>query len=317
MRGLTTVIVALSLCVAVSTHAQSQGLPPLPTAERITGALPLSVTLRLGASRVAIGEVPTFTVVIRNDGRAPLLLNPAAVSNIQIFTQSGELVPPARVSIAEYMGRQLKRSDFVPLRAGQTHEFAVEPEFHSLSDYSGVGTYTDGSFGSERRLKLPAGDYSVRLTYLSFPDYAASRYNASEVVEVWEGLVEAPAVALTVLPPPDDDVRDAIAKLEGDGLTQAAIDLVRLRRVTRAIDPLLRVFARSYDMRAAEALMYIDAGRAAQGIVAAIAASPAPGREAMTTRLRPRGPHLFRLRRGPADRRGYWICQYRHRGRLR
>jgi HEAT repeat protein len=275
--------VALLLYVAVSPQAGPQVLPPLPAVERIAGALPLNVTLRLGAGRVAIGDVPTFTVVVRNDGRAPLLLNPGAVSNIEIFTQSGELVPPARGGIAEHDVRRLKPSDFIPLGPGQTHEFAVEPAYHSLGDHSAVGMYVDASSRSERRLTLPAGNYSVRLTYLAFPDYAASRYDAAEVADVWEGLAEAPAVPLTVLPPSEDDVRDAIAKIEGDGRALAAIDLARLGRVTRAIDPLLRVFARSYDMRVAEALMSIDAERAAPGVVAAIAGSPAREREAMVT----------------------------------
>jgi HEAT repeat protein len=288
VRGLATVLLALSLCVTASTQTRSQAVPPLPAEERIAGAPPpLSVTLRLSASRVAIGEVPTFTVVIRNSGRAALLLNAAAVSNIQIFTQSGELVPPATGGIVDYFGRLLKRADFIQLGAGQTREFTVQPAYHAPDDYSRFGTYLDGAFGaggSERRLKLPAGDYSVRLTYLAFPDYAASRYNASEMTDVWEGLIEASAVPLTVLPPlppSESDIQDAIAKIDNDTQTQASIDLLRLGHVTSAVGPMLRAFARAHDMRVAEALISLDAVRAAPEIVAAIAAFPQPGRDEM------------------------------------
>ena len=279
-RAPATVLLALSLCVTVSTQTPPQVIPPLPAGERIAAALPITVTLRIGPSRVAIGEVPTFTVVIRNGGGKPLLLNSAAVSNIQIFTQSGELVPPASGGIADYFGRLLKRSDFVPLGPGQTREFAVRPEYHSPGDYSGFATYLDGSFGSsgsDRRLKLPAGDYSVRLTYLAFPDYAASHYNAYEITDVWEGLVEAPSVPLTVLPPSEDDVRDAIAQIDGEDPTiQPSIDLLRLGRVERAIEPLLRRFNRTLDMGVANALLAIDAGRSASRLTAMFEAVQGP-----------------------------------------
>jgi HEAT repeat protein len=289
MRGLASVLLALSLCVTASTQTPSQVVPPLPAGERIADAASLSVMLRLGASRVAIGEVPTFTVVIRNGGRAPLLLNPAAVSNIQIFTQSGELVPPVSGGIADYFGRLLKPSDFIPLGPGQTHEFVVQPDYHAPGDYSGFATYLDGSFGSsrsDRRLKLPAGDYSVRLTYLAFPDYAPGRYSAYDVTDVWEGLIEAPSVPLTVLPPTEDDVRDAIAQIDADDPTsQTSVELLRLGRVTSAIDPLLRRFNRSLDMRVAEALLAIDAGRAAPGLLAMFAAVQGrEGEKLVTTR---------------------------------
>jgi hypothetical protein len=282
-RGLTTVLLAFSLSVTASAQTRSPVVPPLPAGERIVNAPPLNVTLRLGASRVAIGEVPTFTVVIRNSGRSRLLLNPAAVANIQIFTQSGELVRPSSGGIADYFSRLLKRSDFIPLGPGQTHEFAVQPEYHARDAYSGFATYFAGSSQSDRRLKLSAGEYSVRLTYLAFPDYAASGYNVSEITEVWEGLVEAPSVPLTVLPPRDDEVQDAIAKIDGDDRPLAAIELVHLGRIARAIDPLLRLFARARDMRTsvAETVIAIGGSRAAPALIAAIAALPQREREEM------------------------------------
>lgn len=285
-RALATVLLALSLCVTASTQTPSQTVPPLPVGERIAGAPPLNVTLRLSASRVAIGEVPTFTVVLRNSGGSPLLLNSAAVSNIQIVTQSGELVPPASGGIADYFGRVLKRSDFIPLGPNQTREFAVQPVNHAVGDYSGYATYLGGPSGSDRRLNLPAGDYSVRLTYLAFPDYAPSRYNAYEVADVWEGLVEAPSVPLSVLPPSEDDVRDAIAKIDGeDPMIQSSIDLLRLGRVERAIEPLLRRFNRTLDIGVANALLAIDAGRAAPGLVAMFGAVQGrEGEQIRTTR---------------------------------
>ena len=95
-----------------------------------------------------------------------------------------------------------------------------------------------------------------------------SRYVRYDV-DVWEGLVEAPSVPLTVLPPSDDKVRDAIAKINSDDQTiQPSVDLLRLGRVERAIDPLLRRFNRSLDTGIAEALLAIDAARAGPRLLA-------------------------------------------------
>jgi len=247
--------------VTVSTHARAQVVSPLPIAERVAGAPPLTVTLRLGTSRVATGQVPTFTVDVRNSGRGPLLLSPAAVSNIRIFTLSDVPVPPASGEIADYVGRVLTRADFIPLGPGQTQVFAVRPDYHELQDYSRFNSYLEDSRGSAQRVALPAGDYLVRLTYLAFPDYAASYYDPYEITDVWEGALEAAAVPLTVLPPREDEVREAIARIDADNRPLASIDVVRLGRVAAAIDPLLRLFARVRDMRTqiADALVAIDA----------------------------------------------------------
>jgi len=287
-RPIAVAVLAAFVCgIPASTQTPAPAVPPLPVQEQLRTALPLAVTLRLSAARVAVGEVPTFTVVVRNTGGGGLLLSPAAVSNIRIFSPSGELVPAARGGIADYVGGFVKRSTFISLAPGQKREFVVRPEFHSPTDYSGFGTYLTDWSESTRRFALAAGEYSVRLTYVAFPDYAANVYGVDGLPNVWEGRVDAPPVTLTVLPPAEVEIAKAIEALDRSADPAAAIELLRLGRVTRAIDPLQRLFmrtgARELRLSIADALVAIDAGRGARTFIAALAALPVRERDELVT----------------------------------
>jgi HEAT repeat protein len=257
--------VACGLLLATRASGQAPAaLPirPLPASERFEPR-PLDVTLRLSATRLPFGQAPAFTLVVRNPGSDPLLLHPDVGPNLRIFTSSGQLVPPFSGGIADYIFPRTRRGDLVTLRPGASHAFPVRAEFHPSPDYASVAMYTRQSGAGPVELPLPPGDYSIRFSYISFPDYAVS-YDMSPVPpNIWYGRVETPPVRFTVLPPTDAEVRGWITRIDGDGPAADAIAAVRARRLAAAVDPLLRRFARTALDRQAivEAMWDFDGGR--------------------------------------------------------
>jgi len=258
---------AIACGLLLATRASGQApaalsIRPLPASERFEPR-PLDVTLRLSASRLPFGRAPGFTLVVRNTGVDPLLLHPDVAPNLRIFTASGQLVPPFSGGYADYIFPHTRRGDLVALRPGASRGFPVRAEFHPSPDYSSVAMYTMQSGAGPIEFPLPPGDYSIRFSYISFPDYAVS-YDMSPVPpNIWYGRAETPPVRFTVLPPTDAEVRGWITSIDGDGPAAGAIAAVRARRLAAAVDPLLRRFARTTLDRQAivEAMWDFDGGR--------------------------------------------------------
>ena len=260
---------------------QNSNLRPLPAQERFTADTTVSATLRLSANRIVVGEAPRFTLLVRNTGTRPIFLNPFAASNLRVFTSAGQPVEAPFGGIADYVGRLVAPSELIALKPGETHEFAVLAEFHPAADFSYLRSYVRLSPGRGARLHLPPGDYSLRFTYINYPDYGASSYDVYEVPrDVWEGRIEAPPVSMTVSPPDDGQVQELIAQIDGSEAATEAIERVQLGRAARAVEPLLRRFQRSkMDRQQIVAAIHdMDAGKGIPRLLALISALPEPER---------------------------------------
>jgi HEAT repeat protein len=248
---------------------------PLPPAERLV-TRPLAVTLRPSATHLPFGQAPGLTLVVRNTGRETLLVHPAAVSNLRIYTADGRFVAPFSGAIFEYIAVPVRRGDLIELRPGAKYTFAVRAEFHAGMPHDGVSMYWRQNPGGPEEFPLPPGDYALRFTYVSYPDYGVAYAMTHPPQNIWYGRVEAPSVPFTVLPPADAQVRRWIAGIDGRASATEAIAAVRGQRVAAAVDPLLRRFERVAADRPdiIEAIADIDAPRGAPRLLELIAALP-------------------------------------------
>ena len=138
-----TALVACGILLASPVSAQAPAPLPIhtiPAAERLVPR-PLAVTLRANATRLPFGQAPALTLVVRNSGAEPLLLHPAAASNLRIYTADGRLVDPFSSAIFEFIAIPLRRRDLIVLPPGATHTLPVRAEFHSGSPSDGVSMY--------------------------------------------------------------------------------------------------------------------------------------------------------------------------------
>jgi HEAT repeat protein len=278
-----SLLACLSVLGTVEAAAQvtrDVDLRPLPLEERLSAEETISATLRLSVARVAVGETPRFTLRVRNVARRPIFLNPFVISNLRVFSSSGQLVEAPFHGIADYIGSRVQPSDLIRLTPRQAHEFDVVAEYHPSSDFSAIAAYRrDGANG---RMRLSPGRYSVRFTYINYPDYGATLYDVYKVPDdVWEGRIETPPVSLTVTPLNERQIRSAVAQIDGAGSATDAIDLVRVGRVEGALEPLFRRFERSSPDRqeVMEAIHDLGGERSLSRLLSLISALPARERQ--------------------------------------
>jgi len=245
----------------VQAQPRAPNIPPLPQDERFVPRGGLSVTLRITPERIAVDEVPTFTVTIRNTSGRRMRLNPAITSNIRIFDNAGAFVAPSMNALADYGLRLVRAADLIALEPGATHEVPVYAQHHHPDDFGRVGMYSNPSSmrPTPTGLSLRPGQYTVRFSYHSLQNYG-SRYAEPMPADLWEGTIETSPTPLTVLALDRSRIDRLNAEIDGPG---PALDAARLSSVARAretIDAWLRRFSRSRDDRASVATTIVGIG---------------------------------------------------------
>jgi len=225
-------------------------IPPLPQEERLIPRGGLSVTLRVSPDRIAVDEVPTFTLAIRNTSSRRMLLNPAITNNIRIFDNAGAFVAPPINALADYSLRSVRAAELIALEPGATHEVRVYAQHHHPEDFGRIGMYSDPSSTrpTTTGLSLRPGSYAARFGYRSLQDYG-SRYAEPMPADLWEGTIETSPTPFTVLALVRSQIDRLNAEIDGSGLALDAAKLSSVARANETIDAWLRRFSRLPDDR--------------------------------------------------------------------
>jgi hypothetical protein len=284
-RPCLSLAIASLLCGGIVLSAQSwPAIPPIPVQERFRPRSVLSLRLRPRVNEIPAGDLPAFTLVMRNVGTKTILVPPGVSTNnnvrLRVFDAAGRERRSALSCSYQRIVTLLSVRSHLRIAPGQSRIFPLDQPCGGLPS-------------------LPAGDYQFEASYLNYPD-APGAYDVYEAgaSEAWEGSSTTPRVPIKVLPLDPATERALIARVDGTGSLDDVGEAIRrlgLGGSAAATPALIRRFERDHSRR-------LDIARAlVQGPDPAAAAALAEAVE----RLSPAERSLFFLGATPPESDGW------------